>query len=108
MLSEKQLYWIKFIIYVGTAVLTPWATLFSGATAQDIANMGWYSWIGVAISDIITGLVAARAFLDTTAGRIAENKDWEDWEKDVKDEVKNRLNANAPQDDNNISVQNEK
>lgn len=108
MLSEKQLYWIKFIIYVGTAILTPWATLFSGSTAQDIANMGWYNWMGVAISDIITGLIAARAFLDTTAGRIAENKDWEDWEKDVNIEVKNRLNLNAAPSDSNISERNVK
>jgi len=96
MLNEKQLYWIKFIIYVGTAILTPWATLFSGSSAQDIANMGWHNWMGVAISDIITGLIAARAFLDTTAGRIAENKDWEEWENDVKSEVKNRLNTTVP------------
>lgn len=108
MLSEKQLYWIKFIIYVGTAMLTPWATLFSGSTTQDIMAMGWHNWVGIAISDIITGLIAARAFIDTTAGRIAENKDWEDWEKDVEIEVKNRLNTNVVQSDNNISEQNVK
>ena len=101
MLNEKQLYWIKFIIYVGTAILTPWATLFSGSSAQDIANMGWHNWMGVAISDIITGLIAARAYLDTTAGRIAENKDWEEWENDVKSEVKNRLNTTVPVSGNN-------
>lgn len=79
-------YKVKFIIYVILALLTPWSTLFTSTSPEKIANMLWPEWIGVLISSIVAGLIAARAYMDTSSGVKVADKEWEEYLSDLNKE----------------------
>ena len=85
-------YWCRFFIYIAISILVPFATLFSNLTTEVVNGMSWFSWVGNILSCLVSALVTIRAYLDTSSGRIASDKEWETYLKDVKDEVDNRLN----------------
>lgn len=76
-------YKVKFFIYVILAVLTPWSTLFTATSPEKIASMLWPEWIGILISSVVAGLIAARAYMDTSAGVKVADKEWEEYLSDL-------------------------
>lgn len=88
MLDETKLYWVKFTIYVIIGFLSPWATLFTTSSVEQILSMGWVGWVGATITSLIATLTAARAYLDTTSGTIKADKEWEEWVDDIENAKK--------------------
>lgn len=84
----KFSYWLRLFIYIGLAICTPFATFLTGLTAETVANMTWYSWAGQILTCLVSAMVTIRAYLDTTAGRQASDKEWEEYLADVKKDAK--------------------
>ena len=87
----KSSYWVRIGIYILISMLVPFATFFSNITPEMAKTMEWHAWVGNILSCLVSGLITIRAFLDTTSGRIASDKEWEEYLKDVKIEVDSRL-----------------
>lgn len=75
-------------MYLGLAICTPFATFLTGLTPETANNMQWYSWTGQILTCIVSVMVTIRAYLDTTAGRQASDKEWEEYLADVKKDAK--------------------
>lgn len=105
-MSENTRYWAKFIIYIILSMLTPWATLFTSMSPDKINAMLWPEWVGTIITSVIAGLIAARAFFDTSSGVIKADKEWEEYLNDVNTQVKEQLNHGNPIPTNTVIPQN--
>ena len=84
----KFSYWLRLFIYLGLAICTPFATFLTGLTPETANSMEWYSWTGQILTCLVSAMVTIRAFLDTTTGRQAADKEWEEYLSDVKKDVK--------------------
>ena len=84
----KFSYWLRLFIYLGLAICTPFATFLTGLTPAAAEAMTWYSWTGQILTCLVSAMVTIRAYLDTTAGRQASDKEWEEYLADVKTDAK--------------------
>ena len=84
----KFSYWLRLFIYLGLAICTPCATFLTGLTPETANSMEWYSWTGQILTCLVSAMVTIRAFLDTTTGRQAADKEWEEYLSDVKKDAK--------------------